>query len=109
MNAHLIRPKTVKLISRLIRPLVDEGIIYVSEEKEIISNLKYLAEKGELMPTITPKLIDQKEVAEMLGIGHSNFKKIESEGGFPFKRRMVGSSVRYRNLDIIKYIMSNDV
>ena len=30
-----------------------------------------------------------KEVAEMLGIGYSNFKKLEAEGTFPFQRKMV--------------------
>ena len=57
------------------------------------------------MPPITPKLIDQREAAEMLGLGLSNFKKLEKENAFPFKRRMVGSSVRYRNLDVLRYIM----
>jgi predicted DNA-binding transcriptional regulator AlpA len=103
-----IRPKTVKLISRFIRPLADEGLISVAEQNEILSNLKYLSEKGELCPQITPKLIDQKEAAEMLGLGHSNFKKLEKENAFPFKRRMVGSSVRYLNLDIVKYIMCEE-
>ena len=55
-----------------------------------------------------PKLIDQKEAAEMLGIGFSNFKKLEKSNAFPCKRRMVGTSVRYRNTDIIKFILSED-
>jgi len=42
----------------------------------------------------------------MLGIGYSNFKKLEAEGAFPFQRKMVGSSVRYRNIDVIDYICS---
>ncbi|MBN2642861.1 MAG: hypothetical protein JXR78_14515, partial [Victivallales bacterium] len=100
---------TVKLLSRLMRPLVDEGIILVSEEQAINSNLKYLSAKGTLAPSITPKLIDQKEAAEMLGLGFSNFKKLEKEGAFPFTRKMVGSAVRYRNTDVIQYIMAEDV
>jgi predicted DNA-binding transcriptional regulator AlpA len=101
-----LRPRTVKLISRLMRPLVEEGIILVSEEQTMLSNLRHLADKGSLAPAVTPRLIDQKEAAEMLGLGHSNFKKLEKEGEFPFSRRMVGSAVRYRNTDIISYIMS---
>ena len=108
LQSRAIRPKTVKLIARLIRPLTEENLIYVSEEKEIIINLKHLAEKGELMPTITPKLIDMREAAEMLGLGLSNFKKIEKEGAFPFKRRMLGSSVRYLNVSIIEYIINSE-
>ena len=45
----------------------------------------------------------------MLGISHSNFKKLEAEGTFPFKRKMVGSAVRYRNTDVIDYIVSSEV
>ena len=49
-----------------------------------------------------------KEAASMLGIGLSNFKKLESEGRFPFKRKMVGSSVRYRNTDVYQFICAED-
>jgi len=108
MQNTTLRQRTVKLIGRIIKPLVDEGLIFVSEEQKIISNLKHLANKGELMPVIIPKLIDQKESAEMLGLGYSNFKKLERENAFPFSRRMVGSSVRYRNTDIIEYIMADN-
>jgi len=108
MQNTTLRQRTVKLIGRIIKPLVDEGLIFVSEEQKIISNLKHLANKGELMPVIIPKLIDQKEAAEMLGLGYSNFKKLERENAFPFSRRMVGSSVRYRNTDIIEYIMADN-
>jgi len=101
-----VRSKTVRLISRLLTPIVDEGIISVPEYNNIISNLKSLAEKGSLCPQITPKLIDQTEAGNMLGISLANFKAQERAGAFPFKRKMVGSSVRYRNTDIIAYIMS---
>lgn len=103
-----LRPRTIKLLKRFITPLTDEGLITVAEEKAILSNLKHLAEKGELKPVIIPKLIDQKEAAEMLGIGLSNFKKMESQGKVPFKRKMVGSSVRYRNTDITEFIMNDE-
>ncbi len=108
MQNPTLRRRTVKLITRIIKPLVDEGLIFVSEEQTIIANLKHLANKGELMPVILPKLINQKEAAEMLGLGYSNFKKLEKENVFPFSRRMVGSSVRYRNTDIIEYIMADN-
>jgi hypothetical protein len=104
-----IRIKTVKLIGRLLQPLVEEGLIAVPERNEILSNLKSLSERGELIPQEAPKLIDQTAAAELLDIGLSNFKKLEREGAFPFKRRMVGSAVRYRNTDIIKFIMSEEM
>ena len=72
----IIRPKTVKLLSRFIMPLTDEGLITVSEKNEIIANLKHLASRGNLMPQVTPKLIDQREAATMLGVSLSNFKKL---------------------------------
>ncbi len=103
-----IRPRTVKLIGRFLIPLADEGVIFESERKEIMANLKSLAENGTLIPPILPKLIDQREAAEMLGISHANFKKMEREGAFTFKRKMVGSSVRFRNTEIMEFIMARD-
>lgn len=103
-----IRPRTVKLLSRLMKPLVEEGVILVSEAQSIDANLKHLAEKGTLLPAIIPKLLDQTEAAEMLGISLANFKKLEREGAFTFQRRMVGSSVRYRNTDVVNFIMADD-
>ena len=103
-----IRSNTVKLIAKLLHPLAENGVLTIPEEREIIAHLTYLAQKGEELPAIIPKLIDQKEAAEMLGIGFSNFKKLEKAEAFPFKRRMIGTSVRYRNTDIIKFIFSED-
>ena len=103
-----IRPRTVTLLGKFIKPLTDEGLITVAEHREIISNLKHLATAGSLMPPITPRLISQEEAAKMLGIGYSNFKKLEREGKIIFQRRMVGSSVRYRNLDVLKFIMAEE-
>lgn len=104
-----LRLKTVKLLSRLIKPWVDEGVITVAESQEIVSNLKHLAEQRTLLPPIIPRLIDQQEAADMLGLSLSNFKKLEREAAFPFRRKMVGSSVRYRNTDLVSYIMVQDM
>jgi len=103
-----IRPQTIKLLGRFIRPLTEEGLITVPEQNEILAQLKHLAEKGEAMPVIMPKLIDQTEAATMLGISLANFKKLERESAFSFNRRMVGSAVRYRNTDVIAFIMANE-
>ena len=107
MNTN-IRPQTVRLIKRILTPLMEEGLIPVPELNEVIGNLKHLSEKGELLPAIMPKLIDQEEAASMLGVGLSNFKKLEREGAFSFKRKMMGSSVRYRNTDVINFILASD-
>ena len=107
MNTN-IRPQTVRLIKRILTPLMEEGLISVPELNEIIGNLKHISEKGELLPAILPKLLTQEESASMLGVGLSNFKKLEREGAFSFKRKMVGTSVRYRNTDVISYILTSD-
>ncbi len=108
MNNNEITMKTVRLFKRIMRPIAEEGMIPLPEYNEVISQLTSLAEHGTLKAAVTPKLVDQREAAEMLGIGLSNFKKLEAEGAFPFKRKMVGSSVRYRNTDIIVFIDSMD-
>ena len=38
-----IRPQTVTLLGKFIRPLVDAGIVTVAEQREILANLKHLA------------------------------------------------------------------
>ena len=108
MNTTQISMQIVRYFKRNMRPIAEDGIIPLPEYHEASSQLTSLAEHGILKPTIVPKLIDQREAAEMLGIGLSNFKKLEGEGAFPFKRKMVGSSVRYRNTDIIDYIVLSE-
>jgi predicted DNA-binding transcriptional regulator AlpA len=107
MMHQTIRPKTIKIIAQIMRPFVQEGIITVSEEGEILSNLRYLAQKGTMKPIVMPKLINQREASEMLSISFATFKKLEKAGVFPFKRRMVGGSVRYRNLEVLDFIMAD--
>ena len=102
-----ISMKTVRMFRRIMRPVAEEGIIPLSEYNEAVSQLTSLAEHGTPKPTIIPRLITQQQVAELLGIGLSNFKK--NEGMFPFKRKMVGSSVRYRNTDVFQFISAEEV
>ena len=108
MNDTQISMETVRFFKRIMRPIAETGIIPLAEYNEAISQLTSLAEHGATKPVVVPKLIDQRTAGELLGIGLSNFKKLESEGAFPFKRKMVGSSVRYRNTDVIAYICSSD-
>lgn len=103
-----VRPKTVKLLAKFMRPLAEEGLMSIPEMQEILTQLKHLAEKDELLPPIPPKLVDQTEAAEMIGVSYSNFKKLEREGKIPFPRKMLGSCVRYRNVDICRFIMASD-
>ena len=99
-----INISTVKLIKRFLLILVDTHIIGNGECNEIITQLRYISEKSEYKPDIKPKLLTQTEVSEILGLSLSNFKKLEKQGAFPFKRKLVGSSVRYRNISVFEYI-----
>ena len=109
MNTSMkIRSQSVKLITRFLRIMSDTDLIPVPECNTIISNLKHLAEKGETMPAIMPKLLTILEVCELLNIGVSNFKTLEKSGVFPFKRRKIGGAVRYRNADIFQFIAAQD-
>ena len=101
-----VRNTTVKLIGRILQPISETGTIPYPELNEIMSNLRNLAQKGELLPDVIPKLIDQRDAAQMQGISFAHFRNLEREGFFPFKRRMVGTAVRYYNTDIQKYILS---
>ena len=58
------------------------------------------------MPVVVPKLVTTEEAANMLGISVANFKK--QEPYLPFKRKYVGHGIRYRNTDIIRFILSDD-
>jgi predicted DNA-binding transcriptional regulator AlpA len=106
-EAKLLRPKTVNLINNLLKPWVREGVIAQIEANYIISNLKHLAAKNELQPQIPPKLLTQQEVADILSLGLSNFKKLEKDGIFPFKRKLLGGSVRYCNHDVYNFVKAN--
>lgn len=104
-----LRPQTARLVCRLASVLLDSGTITVEEYNIISRNLHALAKTGELAPAIVPKLLTQQEVAEMLAIAGSQFRKLEKEGIFPFRRKLVGNkTVRYRNTDIYDYINASD-
>ena len=102
-----ISMETVRMFRRIMRPIAEEGVIPLPEYNEAISQLTSLAEHGTQRPIIPPRLVDMKEAASILGVGLSNFKKLEAEGAFPFKRKMVGSSVRYRNTDSYDFLLSD--
>lgn len=109
LNQSRLRPQTARLVCRLASVLLDSGTITVEEYNIISRNLHALAKTGELAPAIVPKLLTQQEVAEMLAIAGSQFRKLEKEGIFPFRRKLVGNkTVRYRNTDIYDYINASD-
>ena len=101
-----IRLQTVRLTCRLLAPLIDSGLVTVHEFSIIRKNLTALAKTGELTPAIAPRLLTGQEAAEMLSISYSQFRALEREGAFPFRRRMIGGkTVRYLNTDILDYML----
>ena len=107
MNENLIRHQTVVLIGKILHPLTESNLIPFPEYREIIAQLKHIAAKGDPLPIVVPKLITMEEAAQMLGVSLANFKK--QEPYLPFKRKYVGHGVRYRNTDVIKFILSDDI
>ena len=106
MANQMIRNQTVTLIGKILHPLTESNLIPFPEYREIVAQLRHLANKGEPMPEVVPKLITMDEAAQMLGISLANFKK--QEPYLPFKRKYVGHGIRYRNTDIIRFILSDD-
>jgi len=100
-----LRLQTAHLTCRLLAQLVGSGVVTASELAIISRNLKSLAKTGELAPQVLPKLITTEEAAQMLAISASQFRALEKEGNFPFRRRMIGGkTVRYLNTEIIEYM-----
>ena len=106
MSEAIIRNQTVNLISKILHPLTESNLIPFPEYREIIAQLRSLANKGDPLPIVVPKLLRMEEAAEMLGISLANFKKQEQY--FPFKRKYVGHGIRYRNTDIIRFILADN-
>ena len=63
MDQNPIRYQTVRLIGKLLHPLTESNLITIPEYREIIAQLKHLADKGTPLPAVIPKLVDQTEAA----------------------------------------------
>ena len=106
----ILRPQTAQLTCRLLAPLMDSGLVTAGELTIIRKNLTALAKTGELAPVIAPKLIKPQEAAEMLAVSYSQFRDLEKEGAFPFRRRMIGGkTVRYLNTEILDYMLAGSL
>ena len=109
MYSNSVRPATVRLVTKLIAPLLDSGLVTNTEYNAIYQNLAYLAKKGEQMPPVQPRLITGQEAASVLGISFSQLRTLEREGALPFKRKIVGGrNVRYRNTEVYAFAFLDD-
>lgn len=93
------------LLSKLLAPLVETGLVSGEEFSIILSNLRHLARHGTPVPAIQPKFLTPQETAELLALSYSNFRAIEAT--FPFRRRTIGKSVRFLNTEVIDYMLSS--
>ena len=105
LGSKIVRPDTVKLIMRLVAPLLGTGLVTNTEYSEISKSLAHLAKKGEEMPLIPPKLLTGPQAAEVLGISFSQFRTLLREGELPISRRVVGGrNIRFLNWELFAYI-----
>ena len=109
-NLSMLRMATVRWIGRLLAVSLDVGALTVGEYNIVMKTLRDAAKKGETKePEVPLRLVDGREAADILGISYSMFRALESEGVFPFRRKMLGKkTVRYRITDINNYILSDD-
>lgn len=109
LNHSKLRLQTARLMCRLASVLLDLGTITIEELNLIKKHLNSLVKTGELAPAIAPKLLTPQEASELLAISYSQFRALEKEGAFPFRRKLIGNkTVRYRNTDIYDYINASD-
>ena len=105
-----LRLQTAHLTCRLLVPLMSSGLVTSSELTIIRKSLTSLAKTGEPAPVVAPKFITPQEAAEMLAISYSQFRALEKEGAFPFRRRMIGGkTVRYLNTEILDYMQVGSI
>ena len=106
-----LRMSTVRWLGRHLAINVDVGALTASEYNLIMKTLRAVAKKGDAKePEIPLRLLDAREAADILGISYSQFRALESEGVLRIPRKMLGKkTVRYRNIDINNFILSDDV
>ena len=98
------RESTARFLRRLHTPLLEQGVMTRDEFDFMHTYLSSIAKKGIPPSVITPKMIRAPEVAKLLDISYAEFRKLDKEGFFPFKRRNIGKSVRYFYPDVVKYM-----
>ena len=106
-----LRMSTVRWLGRHLAIDVDVGGLTVSEYNLIMKTLRAVAKKGDTKePNIPIRLVGGREAADILGISYSQFRALESEGVLRIPRKKLGKkTVRYRNIDINNFILSDDV
>ena len=106
MNSKTFRESTVKLLRRILTPLMECGLMSRDEFNLMFTYLTSLAKNGKPPAEVQPKLIRGPEAAELLAISYAEFRKLAAEGVFPFRRRVFGKNVRYYFPDIVEFMQA---
>ena len=109
MSCKTFRESTVKFLRRMLCPLMETGVLSRDEFNLMFMYLTSLAKNGKPPAEVQPKLIRGPEAAELLAISYAEFRKLEAEGVFPFKRRAFGKNVRYFYPDIVEFMRSGGI
>ena len=107
MNVKINRT-TIRIVSRRLKVLVDTDLVEHVESQEIIKQLKSLSERNALCPIEPNRLIDRKELSQILGLGISNIKRLEASGDLNIPIKRIGSSIRYNLHDVHRFMNTRD-
>ena len=105
-----LRMSVVRWLGRHLAIDLDMGALTANEYNLIMKTLRTVAKKdAPKEPEVPLRLVDGREAADILGISYSQFRALEAEGIFPFRRKMLGKkTVRYRITDINNYILADE-
>ena len=100
----------VRWLGRHLAIDLDMGALTANEYNLIMKTLRTVVKKdAPTEPEVPLRLVDGREAADILGISYSQFRALEAEGIFPFRRKMLGKkTVRYRITDINSYILADE-
>lgn len=104
-----LRQSSVQLISKAVKLLVDADVVSFSEYQIVMENLRALAKTGRAPPPVAPRLINQAELAKMLGLGLSTLKRLESHGEIPLKPRWISGSKRYYLPEAVAWLATEPI
>lgn len=109
MDRKTFREATVKLLRRILSPLLEIGVISRDEFNLLFIYISSLAQKGVPPEPIPRKMVKGQEAAKLLSISYSEFRKLESAGVFPFRRRTIGNNVRYYYPEIVEFMLVGSI
>lgn len=100
----MLTKETIRLVCKIVSPLVEVGAIRVDELEEIKTRLL----KNDLSDKTIPEYITRHELAEMLKITTRTLdKQIVKAGRLRFFKPTGKRSIRFLKSDVEKFLMEN--